>query len=92
MTEKAGEDLFFWSTKDLRSPKNITQLWAFANHYGKFLPQGSNSHAPLYKLMEKDCKWEWTDDCNQAFLKCKDMLTCDAVLVHYDSTKPTKLA
>ena len=48
--------------------------------------------APLYKLMEKDCKWEWTDDCNQAFLKCKDMLTCDAVLVYYDSLKPIKLA
>jgi len=42
--------------------------------------------------MEKDCKWEWTDDCNQAFLKCKDMLECDAVLVNYDSTKPNKLA
>ena len=48
--------------------------------------------APLYKLMEKDRKWEWTEECNKAFLKCKDMLTCDAVLVHYDSTKPIKLA
>ena len=41
--------------------------------------------------MEKDCKWEWTDECNNAFMKCKDMLTGDAVLVHYDSTKPIKL-
>jgi len=48
--------------------------------------------APLYKLMEKDHKWKWTDECNHAFLKCKDVLTCDAVLIHYDSTKPIKLA
>ena len=81
--------------KEAPPPNNITQLRAFAgllNYYGKFLPQVATHMAPLYKLMEKDCKWEWTDDCNQAFLKCKDMLTCDAVLVHYDSAKPIKLA
>ena len=81
--------------KEALTPNKITQLRAIAgliNYYGKFLPQVATHMAPLYKLMEKDCKWEWTDDCNQAFLKCKDMLTCDAVLVHYDSTKPIKLA
>ena len=42
--------------------------------------------------MEKDHTWEWINECNNAFVKCKDMLTCEAVLVHYDSTKPIKLA
>jgi len=73
-------------------PINIKQLGAFAgliNYYGKFPPQIATHMAPLY---EKDCNWEWTDDCNLAFLKCKAMLTCDAALVHYDSAKPIKLA
>ena len=50
--------------------------------------------APLYKLMEKNHKWSWTDheECHNAYLKCKEMLTCDAVLACYDSTKPIKLA
>lgn len=81
--------------KEAPKPCNITQLRAFAgliNYYGKFLPQIATHMAPLYKLMEKDHKWEWTDECNRAFLKCKDMLTCDAVLVHYDSKKPIKVA
>lgn len=42
----------------------------------------------LYKLIEKDHQWAWTDECNKAFFKYKKMLTSDAVLVHYDSAKP----
>ena len=48
--------------------------------------------APLYKLLEKDHKWIWTEECDSAFQTCKEMLTSDAVLVHYDSTRPIKLA
>ena len=48
--------------------------------------------APLYKLMEKNHKWAWTEECHNAYLKCKEMLTCEAALAHYDSTKPMKLA
>ena len=75
--------------KEALTPNKITQLQAFAgqiNYYGKFLSQVTTHMAPLYKLMEKDCKWKWNDGCNQAFLKCKHMLQmCNAVLVHYDT-------
>ena len=46
----------------------------------------------MYRLMEKDHKWLWTKECHNALLKCKEMLTSKAVLAHYDSTKPLKLA
>ena len=42
--------------------------------------------------MEKDHKWLWSAECQDAFLKCKELLTCEAVLAHYDSAKPIKLA
>jgi len=48
--------------------------------------------APLYKLLEKDNKWAWTEECNIAFQTCKDLLTSEAVLAHYDALKPIKLA
>ena len=48
--------------------------------------------APLYKLLEKDDKWAWTEECDAAFKTCKSLLTSEAVLVHYDSQKPIKLA
>ena len=81
--------------KEAPVPKDITQLRAFVsliNYYGKFIPQVATYMAPLYKLMEKNHKWSWTEECHNAYLKCKEMLTCDAVLAYYDSTKPIKLA
>ena len=76
-------------------PTNITQLRAFVgliNYYGKFIPQAAARMGPLYKLLEKDHACGWTEECDSAFQSCKEMLTSDAVLVHYDSTKPIRLA
>ena len=81
--------------RDAPVPSDITQLRAFVgliNYYGKFIPQAAARMAPLYKLLEKDHKWIWTEECDSAFQTCKEMLTSDAVLVHYDSTRPIKLA
>ena len=76
-------------------PQNITQLRAFVgllNYYSKFIPQVATHVAPLYKLLEKDMKWGWNEECETAFKTCKDLLTSEAVLVHYDARKPIKLA
>ena len=35
--------------------------------------------------------WVWIEDCVTAFKICKDLLTSQAVLVHYDTQKPIKL-
>jgi len=80
--------------KEAPIPKDITQLGAFVgliNCYGKFIPQVATHMAPLYRLMEKDHKWSWTEECHNTLLKCKEMLTSKAVFAHYDSTKPLKL-
>jgi len=76
-------------------PQDITQLRAFVgllNYYAKFIPQVATHVAPLYKLLEKDTKWVWIEECNNAFSTCKKLLTSEAVLVHYDTKKPVKLA
>ena len=39
--------------------------------------------APLYKLMRKDVKWEWTEVHEQTFNKIKERLSTDIVLAHY---------
>ena len=81
--------------KEAPVPSDITQLRAFVgllNYYGKFIPQVATHMTPLYKLMEKDHKWLWSAECQDAFLKCKELLTCEAVLTHYDSAKHIKLA
>ena len=81
--------------KEAPVPSDITQLRAFVGllkYYGKFIPQVATHMTPLYKLMEKDHKWLWSAECQDAFFKYKELLTCEAVLAHYDSVKPIKLA
>lgn len=71
-------------------PQNISQLRAFlglVNYYTKFIPQAASLLTPLYKLLGKNFKWQWTDECSQVFNTCKSLLTSDAVLLHYDTTR-----
>ena len=62
------------------------------NYYAKFIPQAAAHMAPLYKLFQKEQKWVWTEECDSAFQTFKEMLTSEAILVHYDSNRPIKLA
>ena len=81
--------------KEAPVPSDITQLRAFVglvNYYGKFIPQVATHMTLLYKVTEKDHKWLWGAEYQDAFLKCKELLTYQAVLAHYDSAKPFKLA
>ena len=77
------------------TPKNLTQLRSFlglVNYYGKFLPQLANTFAPLYSLLQKDTKWTWGKDQQDAFREAKQQLTSSCVLVHFDPTKELILA
>ena len=71
-------------------PTNITELRAFlglVNYYHKFLPNLSTL-SPLHILLCKGTKWNWTQNQQIAFDKVKELLQSDALLVHFDSTKP----
>ena len=73
------------------APTNITELRAFlglVNYYHKFLPNLSSTLSPLHILLRKSTKWNWTQNQQIAFDKVKELLQSDALLVHFDSTKP----
>ena len=81
--------------KDAPIPENASQLRAIlglVNYYSKFIPQAADRLAPLYKLLEKNNTWKWSEECNDAFQECKSLLTSEAVLVHYDVTRQLKLS
>ena len=68
-------------------PTNLTELKSYIgllSSYGKFLPQLATQLAPLYRLLNKDISWEWTDSQEQAFQRSKELLTSDSLLVHYN--------
>jgi len=65
-------------------PQDIAQLRAFVgllNYYDKFIPQVATHVAPLYKLLEKDNNWAWTEECDAAFETCKSLLTSEAFIM-----------
>jgi hypothetical protein len=48
--------------------------------------------APLHELLKKNVQWEWTTRCQQAYEACKQGLTSEALLVHYDVKRELRLA
>ena len=83
------------AVQDARKPQNVSELRSFfgiLNYYHRFLPNLSAKLAPLYHLLQKDVKWSWGPEQEQAFSEAKNALQDDSLLVHYDETKPLILA
>lgn len=76
-------------------PENIHQLRAFLgmmNYYGSFIPNLSSELAILYSLLDQKQAWHWTRQHQDCFMKAKELLTSDRLLVHFDPQKPIVLS
>ena len=77
------------------APTNVSQLKSFLgsiNYYCEFLPNLSNTLAPLYRLLQKNTKWLWEAEQQKAFQAAKGSLISDCLLVHYDPSRQLILA
>ncbi len=77
------------------APTNITELRSYLgllNYYNRFIPNMVSTFHPMYELLAKDKDWNWTAECQSAFESSKQALVNNNVVVHYDSSKPLKLA
>ncbi len=64
-------------------PKNVQELRSFLgllNYYGKFIKNQANN------------KWDWTQECQEAFAEAKKQLTSSDVLTYYDPDLPMNMA
>ena len=71
-------------------PQDVSQLRSFLglmNYYGKFLPNLSSRLSPLYDLLHKGIKWQWTELQEAAFQRAKELLVSSDLLVHFDPDK-----
>ena len=83
------------AVKKAPTPRNVSELRSFLGmvlYYHSFLPGLATMLAPLHKLLQKGMQWEWTHDCQKAFEGCKEGLTSDSLLVHYDLNRELRLA
>ena len=81
-------------------PKNVTQVRSFlgfCNYYRKFLKGYAQIAKPLYQLIagnnakRKTEEIEWTDHCEEAFLKLKEICSDTLILAYADYTKSFKV-
>lgn len=71
--------------RDFPVPKNQHEVRSFlglANYYRKFVKGFSGIAAPLNLLLQKDVKFQWTDDCQESFNSLKEALTSPPVLAY----------
>ena len=83
------------AVKRAPAPQNVNELRSFlgmVQYYHSFLPGLASILAPLHRLLQKNVRWEWSDDCKKAFEACKEGLTSDSLLVHYDLNRKLRLA
>ncbi|KAG8481233.1 hypothetical protein CXB51_025993 [Gossypium anomalum] len=76
---------------DWKPPKNVTEVRSFlglAGYYRQFVNGFSIVAAPMTRLLRKNVKFEWTEECQQSFEELKKLLTEAPVLVQPNQLKP----
>ena len=62
----------------LPSPTNVKKVRQFLGHagfYRRFIKDFSKISKPLYKLLDKDAKFVWENECQESFEELKSHLT-----------------
>ncbi|XP_065208399.1 uncharacterized protein K02A2.6-like [Planococcus citri] len=72
---------------NMKRPENKKDIEVFrglVNYYSRFVPEFSNIMYPLNRLSRQDVEFEWSSDCEAAFVKIKQILSSERVLVHFN--------
>jgi hypothetical protein len=73
-----------------KSARLVTQIHSFlglVGYYRRFTPNFSKIAKSMTKLLEKDAKFKWSPQCEEAFLTLKKLLTTTPVLAQPDIEK-----
>ena len=69
----------------------VQSFLGLANFYRRFVNNFSKVAKPLHELTRKDTEWKWTDKCQTAFEKLKNIFISQHVLSMVDTTKPLRI-
>jgi hypothetical protein len=75
----------------MEGSKAVTQIRSFlrlAGYYRRFILIFSKISKPMTKLLEKNVKFKWSTQCEEAFLTLKKLLTTAPVLAQPNIEKP----
>lgn len=80
--------------KSIPAPRDATGVRSFlgmTNYFRQFIPEYAKISMPLQDLTKKRTKFEWTQDCEDAFSELKQCLCRDPCLIMPDFTQPFTL-
>lgn len=69
---------------EVKRPENVSEVRMFVgmvNYYSKFIENVTEILSPLYELLQKDGEFNWSKSCENSFIKAKEAVTSDVVLV-----------
>ncbi|XP_055584928.1 uncharacterized protein K02A2.6-like [Uranotaenia lowii] len=72
-------------------PEDVSQLKSYLgmiNYYSKFVPNLSIKLSPLYELIKKNRRYNWSAECETVFQDSKKLLVDNSVLYLYDPKLP----
>ena len=69
-----------WPTS--KNKRELTGFLGLCSYYRKFIKSFANIAGPLHRLTEKETEFVWTVQCNEAFLKLKQLLTTAPILAY----------
>ena len=75
---------------DLPSPTSVTQLRSTLGHtryYQKLIRGYAEITGPMEKLLKKDAKFEWNENCKESLDKLKGKMATTPILIFLDWKK-----
>lgn len=71
-----------------KTQKNIRQFLGKINFYHEYIPNSSILLDPLHRLLRKDTKFIWSEECEKSFSNIKNILCSQPVLEIFDKDLP----
>jgi len=78
-----------WPTS--KCVKDVQKFLGLANYYYQFIEGFASIARPLYDMVKKDKKWEWTERQKKAFKELKERFTKEPVLPAPDIDKKMRM-
>ena len=75
----------------LKCVKNVQKFLGLANYYCQFIKGFASIARPLYDLVKKNQKWNWTKKQKEAFRELKERFTRELVLAAPDLDKKMQI-
>ncbi|XP_046831402.1 uncharacterized protein LOC124429790 [Vespa crabro] len=74
-----------------KTQKNIRQFLGKINFYHEYIPKSSILLDPLHRLLRKNEKFIWSEECEKSFKGIKNLLCSQPVLQIFDRNLPIRI-